>query len=222
MIAAQATTRLARFCLAADVLDEDDAEAYYYVLRKRARTFLGVAAHLQNEITDLSTPRLNFVDRIVHKNIGFDTFTDQYFREKMKMSRDQCRDLFYNMAIPAHFTLNKRDAAFEVSGVHCFLYWLFRYTSPSRRLSDDQVEWGYDYTVLGKMLNVVVDYIDQTHRFRLQRLPEAVRKFPYFNQCIVRAIQRNFPDQPLPPEALRCAVFGDCCRYRVARPWVCQ
>ena len=202
--------------------DRNDADICYLALSKRAKIYLTLAAKFGNDIIELNTPHLVDVEPVEHKDISFATFSNQYLLEHMKASREECRSLYYHMAIPANFTINKDDKKFQVSGVHCFLYWLFRYTSPSRRISDDSKEWGYDHTVLSKMFNAVVDFIDHTHRFRLKRIPEAVVKFPYFNRCIMNSIHRDFPGQLLPPEAYSCALFGDCCRFRVARPSVRQ
>ncbi len=79
--------------------------------------------------------------------------------------------------------------------------------------------WGYDYSVLSRMFNAVVDWIDNNHKHRLRQLPLISDKFEHFNRCIVNKLRSIYPGGGLaanPPEAEHCALFGDGCRFEVS------
>jgi hypothetical protein len=106
-----------------------------------------------------------------------------------------------------------------VRGEHCFLYFLSRYHTPSARQVEDQKLWHYDYSTLSKMFNAVVEWCDDTHRYRLRSLPLMAHKFQYFNDKILQKMHSRFPGAgpaARPPHAENCALFGDGSRFEVA------
>ena len=102
--------------------------------------------------------------------------------------------------------------------MHAFLYFLYRLHSPQQRQTLDTDVWGYDYSVLSKMFAAVECYIDNTYKHRLRIVPEIAHKFAMFNARICDKLTSLHGE--LPPEATRCALFADGCRYRTSRPEV--
>lgn len=115
--------------------------------------------------------------------------------------------------------LHQGKHAFYVDGEHAFLYTLYRFHSPATRQSEDTVFWCYDYTVLSKMFNRVVEWLDETHGHRLRSLQHIAHKLPLFNEAIVDKLKKEFPGGGVaanPPEAEHCALFGDGSRFEVS------
>jgi hypothetical protein len=169
---------------------------------------------------ETTAPTLVDPDPIERKVVDFDSFTDQQYDLMLGFSKDECISLFDLLKIPEYITLNANDhrRKFRVSGEHAFLYTLFRFRSPSPRLTSDEDLWHYDYSVLSKIFKKMVSIIDKKHRHRLRRLPQNVHKFQAFNECILTKLQQQYPGQALPEHSLNCALFVDCTRFRTARP----
>ena len=77
-----------------------------------------------------------------------------------------CIQIFDAMIIPESFVLNRdplnnqnKRHEFKISGVHAFLYTLYRFHNPAQRQSLDSEFWGYDYSVLNKMFSTVIKFI---------------------------------------------------------------
>ena len=97
-----------------------------------------------------------------------------------------------------------------MSGVHCFLYTLYRYHTPSPRATIDEAMWGYDHTSLLQMFNYTSNWLDENHSHRLRQLHLVVGRFPHFNERIKTKLRSQLPDEiALPPDVDTVALFGD-------------
>lgn len=170
--------------------------------------------------SNIRVPRLVQPPPINRTDISLDAFEGRNveFYQLFGFLLADARRLFIALQIPEAFTLNEGRHRHHVSGEHAFLYTLFRYRSPSQRQALDTQTFGYDYSVLSKMFNACIAYIDDTHAHRLRRLPETAPRFAHFNTCITGSIGRKFPGIPLPPDAIQCSLFVDGTRFRVQRP----
>jgi hypothetical protein len=97
-------------------------------------------------------------------------------------------DLFNAIQIPSEFSINSGRHGYYVDGIYAFLYCLHRYHKPVK-LEDDQNTYGSDYSVLSKIFNTVVNWIDDNHSQRLRCLRKVAHKFPLFNQKIIAKIR---------------------------------
>lgn len=82
--------------------------------------------------------------------------------------------------------------------------------------------WNYDYSTLSKMFNAVLDFVHFRWSHTLLRLDHAVNRFPHFNERIITKLQQDYPNYPIPNEAVRCALFVDGTRFRICRPSIFQ
>ena len=178
-----------------------------------------VATMFINNVHKIRKPRLITPDKIEKDDINFDSFTEQQYDYMIGFSKAETVQLFNLMAIPRYFNINEGRHQFQVAGIRAFLYFLARMHSPSARQVLDIPIWNYDHTTLGKMFNAVVSFIDENHSYRLNQLPVIINKFKLFNSKIKAKVRENLHHQePLPPDAERCALFADGCRFRVDRP----
>ena len=151
-------------------------------------------------------------------SIDFDSFDEEKYEIYIGFTKLEVLRLYNVLSMPDAFVLNEGDHQFHVSAQHCFLYFLSRYHSPSQRQALDMDMWQYDYTVLSKMFNAVVTYVDDNHSFRLQQIMTLSHKFSYFNEKIKAKVCTIFPNEPLPPDVLHCALFADVSRFKISRP----
>jgi hypothetical protein len=131
-------------------------------------------------------------------------------------------EIYHLLGVPEQFVFHENTKhQFRICGVHCFLYYLYHWRSIKQLQSDDTPIWGYDYSVLSKIFNTVLDWMDEEHCPRLRNLEAFVEKAAYFNERIVtkvRATCEKPPADPLPPEAEDCAGFYDASRYKTCKP----
>jgi hypothetical protein len=169
-------------------------------------------AYVMKQLYDLRRPRLCVPEPIPRVDIHFESFNAAQYWRMFGFTRADCEELFDCLQIPQRVVLNDPASrhAFRVSGVYAFLYTLFHFRSPSERMDLDQQQWGYDCSVLSKMVSAMEELIDDGHRFRLRRLPEAVTKFA---EIKAKILERWSIDN-MPPHALHCALFADGSRFR--------
>lgn len=167
---------------------------------------------------DMYKPQLLVVDPIVHKQITLDTFSDQEYDQHIGFSRQDVQNMIALLPIPEFFTIGAGRHAFRVSGVKCFLYFLFHVHSPSQRVSLDTTRFGYDYSVLSKIFSTVVNYLDGVYAPKQRIIPTLTAKMGGFNSAITEKIADQFPGMLLPVDAIRCAFFLDGCRIPTCRP----
>ncbi len=173
---------------------------------------------LNRTILDMRTPCLIVPDAIDHDPVTFDSFSANEYEFLFGFTKEDVVILYNALNIPNTFTINEGHHSFSVPGDHAFLYFLFRYHSPSPRQVLDVTRWHYDHTVLGKMFNKVVEFVDANHSHRLiNTIPQLVNKFPLFNQRIRETIAAQ-NNGYIPPDAERCALFADGTRFRICRP----
>jgi hypothetical protein len=175
------------------------------------------------------TPRLPTPDAIEHRQVTFDYLTNQEYEQYLGFSKDDCRQLYDVLQFPQRLKLNRRTTvdpngrrkrhSFTVSGIHAFLYTLFRFRSPSKRMTLDEKFWGYDYSVLSRMFHRTVSWIDQHHGHRLNNLDFIRCKLPTFNRKIVMKMEEKFHGHPLPIHITNCSLFIDGTRFRIAKPY---
>lgn len=113
-------------------------------------------------IKDIQAPIYIIPDDIPRISITFDSFSVQKYEEMFGLSKEDCKLLYAAFRIPELLAIEGWHC--HVSGVHAFLYTLFRFHSPSQRMALDSVEWGYDYSSLSRIFNSVVQLIDINHR----------------------------------------------------------
>jgi hypothetical protein len=187
-------------------------------IRCQRLTFIAIST--LEYVNWMREPHLSRVDRIISIDIDYNSFSTQKLDELTGFSREDIILLHTALNIPDNFVIGADRHRFSVAGQHCFLYLLFRMHSPSIRQTLDSKFWGYDYSVLSKIFNKVLEFIDMNHSFRLRRLHMAFNKLEEFNFSITQKIQQNFPNENLPPDSIHCALFADACRFRIARPHV--
>jgi hypothetical protein len=180
------------------------------------QTLIMGAMRFRGKQQAIETQQLIDIPRITKRVITLDSFNILDYEIKFGWSRSDVEDLIDAMGIPDDFEIGEGSHAFAVSGIHCFLYTLFRLHSPSQRQTLDQDDWGYDYSVLSRIFNTVIDFIDNTHCFRLKRLPQVAHKFSLFNQKIKDKIRADYPQVRMPVDAESCALFCDGTRFRVS------
>lgn len=164
-------------------------------------------------------PRLLAVPAYVRHRIGFNTFNnDAEFYQLFGFTIDDAFMVYEAMQVPAYFTINRDRHAFRFKGQHAFLYFLFRMYSPSQRQTLDSRLFGYDYSTLSKVFNVVCTWVDSTHKHRLNQLPNVQNKFQHFNDCIVQQLLDHFNLENIPEHAQHCSLFVDGVRFRCSRP----
>ena len=79
--------------------------------------------------------------------------------------------------------------------------------------------WGYDYSSLSRIFNGIVDWMDRTHSFRLQRVVDALdHQGANFNAKLIAKFNVLHPGAPHPPELERMVMSVDGTKIRVAHP----
>ncbi|KAJ1438392.1 hypothetical protein B484DRAFT_444602, partial [Ochromonadaceae sp. CCMP2298] len=216
---AEQNSLIAGCCLgfiAATHMEENNVSRFFL---ETIETLFVMVCCLFMHVGDLRTPRLCTPDAIPKNRYNFASLSDGQYDAMIGLARGDVQQCYDAMRIPADIILNPGTRhAFRVDGQHAFLYFLFRYRSPSQRQTLDQAFWGYDYSNLSKIFNTIVAYVDEQHAFRLRRLPEAAAKFATFNERIKAKLQEQYPNEALPPDADHCALFADGCRVEVSVP----
>jgi hypothetical protein len=200
--------------------EEDESSGIRFFLRRKFRVAMLLACRLRDRIATINTPRLGTPDPIPHIRITFDSFTDQEYDNMLGFGRLDCEQMYDKFSFPEDIICGNDAHKFKVNGVHCFLYMLFRFKSPSERQTLDSRLWGYDYTVLSKMFNESVIVMDHNYGHLLNTLPNVGPRFAEFNLKILHHLLGRINEE-IPPHAARCALFADCCRYRTSKPGVC-
>lgn len=174
---------------------------------------------ITSEIAEIRRPRLSVVAGFQPRDINFQTLSDTFYDEHMGFSRAESERVFRELRFPARLLFHANTShQFSVSGEHCFLYFLYELRTPSQRQSRNEINWGYDYSTLSKIKNGAFDWIDATHRHRLNQLPEVANKFGWFSQKIKDKIR--YPNGYIPPEGMQTAIFIDGCRIQTCKPGV--
>ncbi|KAJ1419369.1 hypothetical protein B484DRAFT_400202 [Ochromonadaceae sp. CCMP2298] len=189
-------------------------EIFFSVAKVVALSLLAVA--------QINCPRLCIPRTIAKRDISWESFDAQDYVEMFGMEDANARDIYEAMDIPDRLLIGEVGTkhAFHVSGVHAFLYLLFRMYSHSQRMQLDAKLWGYDCSTLSKIWNALLVLVDDKHRHRLQQLPSIAHKFPEFNAKIYEKMRKEVPAHVLmPPHVEHCALFGDGSRFRCARPY---
>ena len=102
------------------MMDDDADEEDGIHIRRISRNATIAASLCQLDITQLNTPFLNQPDQVRHRNITFETFSNQKLIEMMGFNSIDARTVHAALHIPQHFTLNAGRHAFRVSGrPHC-------------------------------------------------------------------------------------------------------
>lgn len=184
----------------------------------KRRYFAIMVAYYASRYSDLRKPRLSQTDAIPKRTIRLNSYSDQSAVAQFGFHVDDLRRIYTAMHFPDQFELNRGRHKHRVHGEHAFLYFLFRMHSPSQRMTLDANQFGYDYTTLSKMFNVVLRWIHHHFSSLYRIIHRAVPRFAEFNQRIRESILRDFPDRPLPVDAHRVCLFADGTRLRVCRP----
>eukprot|EP01032_Pedospumella_encystans_P018564 gene18564-21128_t len=161
-------------------------------------------------------PRLIPTEPIARATISVDTFSDEYTNVLYGFSKEEISRLYHAMQIPEYFVIGDGKKAFNVDGMHAFLFTLYRYHSPSERLTLDSALFHYDYSTLSKIFTTVVSFLHTRHAHRLRRIPDVVPRLGHFNERIRSKINSSF--NVIPDDAQRCALFADACRIEISRP----
>lgn len=153
-----------------------------------------IASQLQAIVSDIRAPRYVIPDTVQHDPpITFDSFNPNEYETMFGFTKVDVITMFNSFGIPHQIQLNEGSHTFAVSGEHAFLYFLFRYHSPSQRQTLDTYRWHYDYSVLSKMFNTIVAFIDTNHKYLLTNyLGHIVPKFPLFNTFLLPGPHRPF------------------------------
>ena len=194
-----------------------DLPTEYLKSRFRRCKLLGIIATAQ--FLSFSVPRLidpPETSKIIHH---YDTLDQDFYIKNIRFMQAQVEEMAFHLNIPDFFSINDGVHAWNFDGQHAFLYYLYRFRSLDRNMSKDREKWSFDCTTLGKVFNVVCNFIDENHGHRLRNLEFASPSFPRFNQAIINMIIKN--GHRIPDQALATALFGDCCRYRVCSLSVC-
>jgi hypothetical protein len=187
----------------------------YRKLKRRSRTALLLMSHYNLQIKKLCRPRLGVVEGFESVNINFDSFTETFYNEHIGFTASECEEIFDNLHFPVRLKIEEHTAhEWSISGVHCFLYYLYRIHTTNERQSMDQITFGYDYSSLSKIYNGVAEWLDLNHCHRLNIIP--VHRFQEFNRVIKEHIVHS--GLIIPPEADCVCLFLDGCRFRSARP----
>ena len=113
---------------------------------------------------------------------------------------------------------NDKRRRWKVSGIHSFLYTLYRYHTPSFRSILDEEIWGFDHTSLLKMFNHTANWLDENQCHRLRQLDLVCGRFPHFNERIKSKLRSQLPDDiALPPDIDDAALFGDATRLAICK-----
>lgn len=172
-------------------------------------------------IEDIERPQLRVVDGINSVRLSWNSFSDQDYDDDFGFTREECIHIYNILGVPERFMFHENTRhQFQICGVHCFLYYLYHWRTTAQRQTVDTREWGYDYSVLSKMFNKVVEWMDEKHGFRLRNLAAAAPKFAYFNERIYAKVVATCKaiGYPVPPEAERCTGFYDASRFKTCKP----
>ena len=90
--------------------------------------------------------------------------------------------------------------------------------STNARMSLDEKDYHYDYSVLSKMVKEVIMWLNNTHGHRLNTLQNIVHKFAQFNAAYVRKFEALYPGEAHTPELKEIAETTDGARFEVACP----
>lgn len=98
-------------------MDEDDG----VYIRFRAHEAIVAAALCELECGQLNIPFLDQPDAVIHRNITFETFSNQQLMETIGFNRNDAHRVYAALHIPDHFVLNEGRHAFQVPGPISFL-----------------------------------------------------------------------------------------------------
>ena len=162
------------------------------------------------------------------KTFGYDSFTEERFREQTGFSKADAQRLFVAWGVPEEIAVylpvvgprgrqggRVAKKKWSASGLHCFVFALHRMYRPNDLIQDKQ-EFRYSYSSLSAMFTGFCKWMDQTHGHRLQDIP--IAKAEYFNQCIITKLREVYPAIVLPPDAENVFTFTDGNRRRICRP----
>lgn len=164
----------------------------------------------------LRTPSLVVTQPIARFTVNVETYNDDETDAMYGFTKVDLRRLLDVLHIPPSFLINAGRHAFHVDGTHAFLYMLYRYRSPSVRMTLDSLRFGFDYSVLSKMFKQVVQWMHDQFSHLLRGFQSVAGRLSEFNAVIVDKIRASF--DVVPEDAEFCALFGDGCRLRVCRP----
>lgn len=168
-------------------------------------------------IAEIRKANLVIPDAIPHVDITFDSFTAQQYDNMFDFSREDCERMYNELGVPDKLYVNEGRHRSAVDGVKSFLYMLCRYFAAPERQVLDQNTWGYDYSMLSKMFDAMLDWMDTTHGAKLKCLQYiSMARLQRFNDAITGTLATMFPNDALPPEAVNCALFADGSRIKVS------
>jgi len=187
--------------------------------RTRTRSLEILQLYYLSVMTDINKPRLLIPNSIDRQHIRINQYNDQSAEALFGFSVADLRRLCDGLHVPEHFQLNRNRHTHNVNGEHAFLYFLYRMHSPCARMTLDSDRFGFDYSTLSKMFNVVLRFIHNNYKYLYRVLPYAHPRFETFNNAICAAVLRDHPDlHDVPADARYCALFADGTRFRVSRP----
>ncbi len=145
---------------------------------------------------------------------SFDDVPNECYHALIGYSREQCESIYNEIGVPQYFTFKNGRHSFRIHGIHCFMFFLFRWKKPYAVI-DDQKLWGYDYSVLSMMFNNVNEWLDETHTFRLRSLHRIRHLLPMYSSKILEKVVATCEQlhvDIVPPEAINCCGFVDASR----------
>ena len=106
----------------------------------------------------------------------------------------------------------------SVSGVHAFLYTMFRHHK-GQTLDADKLTWRYEYNSLSQIYLAFLAWADDLHSHRLQRMEWSANRAQMFNEKIVAKITALSAvyNVPVPAALAHISYFSDGNRLRVSR-----
>lgn len=108
-------------------------------------------------LLNFHAPMLTVIEPIVRRNISIAAMDDYFYATGLGLEREQVRELFDALEVPAFFLLNNAltEHRYNFSGEIAFLYWLYHWRQPHQTMADDQGTFGYDYSTLSKVINTL-------------------------------------------------------------------
>jgi len=146
---------------------------------------------------------------------------NEFYDDYYSYSKEQMREIFAEILFPPTIVINPgTDSCYNFNGIHAFLYFMWRIKVTNNIAGQASTIWGYDYSVLSKVMKEVHIWMDSTHSFRLTRLQLAGPRLSYFNERIRTKLTSNGDDINNAPAATRTALFSDGVRVRACKPSV--
>lgn len=154
-------------------------------------------------------------DRVPLKVLTIEGTTEETCYSDFRFQKADLRSLFIALRFPDEIILPNRS---KINGEAAFLLMLHRMAFP-RRLVDEEIFFGREYSTVSRTFNYVVKLMDREHsHLLLDNLEFFLPRFGRYNECILAKISEA-NDGNIPVRESKTAFFLDGTKREICRPY---